>query len=86
LKARLSQWIDSGLPSSESNRVKKNVQERYRGNLLRAISHDLRTRFPASWVHRKLLMDMTQKDDPRYTLAEGIYKDADCCTPLSKIF
>lgn len=52
-------------------------QERYRGNLLRAISHDLRTPLAGIMGTSEMLMDMTDEDDTRYALAEGIYKDAD---------
>jgi two-component system sensor histidine kinase KdpD len=53
------------------------VQERYRSNLLRAISHDLRTPLSGIMGTSEMIMGMTQKDDPRYSLAEGIHKDAD---------
>lgn len=53
------------------------AQERYRGNLLRAISHDLRTPLAGIMGTSEMIMDMTDGDDPRYGLAEGIYKDAD---------
>ena len=52
-------------------------QERYRGNLLRAISHDLRTPLAGIMGTSEMIMDMTDKSDARYTLADGIYKDAD---------
>ena len=52
-------------------------QERYRGNLLRAISHDLRTPLAGIMGTSEVIMDMTEKDDARFSLAEGIYKDAD---------
>ena len=52
-------------------------QERYRGNLLRAISHDLRTPLAGIMGTSEMIMDMTGKDDPRFSLAKGIYKDAD---------
>lgn len=53
------------------------VQERYRGNLLRAISHDLRTPLSGIMGTSEMLMDMTSSEDPRYALASGIHKDAD---------
>ncbi len=53
------------------------TQERYRGNLLRAISHDLRTPLSGIMGTSEMLMGMTDKEDPRYDMAEGIYKDAD---------
>lgn len=53
------------------------AQERYRGNLLRAISHDLRTPLAGIMGTSEMLMGMTDRQDARYGLAEGIYKDAD---------
>lgn len=53
------------------------VQERYRGNLLRSISHDLRTPLSGIMGTSEMLMDMTKKDDPRYDMEKAIYKDAD---------
>ncbi|MEA5084751.1 MAG: DUF4118 domain-containing protein [Lachnospiraceae bacterium] len=53
------------------------VQERYRSNILRAISHDLRTPLSGIMGTSEMLMGMTDKDDMRYTLAQGIHKDAD---------
>lgn len=52
-------------------------QERYRGNLLRAISHDLRTPLTGIMGTSEMLMGMTEPSDERYELAAGIYKDAD---------
>lgn len=52
-------------------------QERYRSNLLRAISHDLRTPLSGIMGTSEMLMDMTEPSDERHILAEGIYKDAD---------
>lgn len=52
-------------------------QERYRSNFLRAISHDLRTPLAGIMGASEMLMDMTDKEDYRYSLAEGIYRDAD---------
>ena len=53
------------------------TQERYRGNLLRAISHDLRTPLSGIMGTSEMLMGMTDPADPRYAMAEDIYKDAD---------
>lgn len=53
------------------------VQERYRSNLLRAISHDLRTPLSSIMGTSEILMGMTDKQDSRYSMAESIYKDAD---------
>ena len=53
------------------------TQERYRGNLLRAISHDLRTPLSGIMGTSEMLMGMTEREDPRYDMAKDIYKDAD---------
>ena len=53
------------------------VQERYRGNLLRAISHDLRTPLSGIMGTAEMLMDMTNSNDPRHDLSKVIYNDAD---------
>lgn len=53
------------------------AQERYRSNLLRAISHDLRTPLSAIMGSAEMIRGMSQKNDPRYDLAQGIYQDAD---------
>lgn len=53
------------------------TQERYRANLLRSISHDLRTPLSGIMGTSEMLMGMTGKEDSRYPLVEGIYKDAD---------
>ncbi|MEZ4358034.1 MAG: DUF4118 domain-containing protein [Eubacteriales bacterium] len=60
---------------AESN--EEALKERYRSNLLRAISHDLRTPLSGIMGTAEMLMDMTKRKDERYELAEGIYKDAD---------
>lgn len=52
------------------------MQERYRVNLLRAISHDLRTPLSGMMGSSEMLLGMTDKSDPRFSLMEGIYKDA----------
>ncbi|MDD8049218.1 MAG: DUF4118 domain-containing protein [Thomasclavelia sp.] len=53
------------------------VRERYRANLLRAISHDLRTPLTGIMGTVEMIMDMTDNDDQRYEMMQGIYKDAD---------
>ncbi|MEG2909335.1 MAG: DUF4118 domain-containing protein [Erysipelotrichaceae bacterium] len=51
-------------------------QERYRSNLLRAISHDLRTPLSAIIGTSEMMMDMSKKSDPRYDLASDIHQEA----------
>lgn len=53
------------------------IQERYRADLLRAISHDLRTPLSGIMGTSEMLMGMTEKKDPRYELATQINSDAD---------
>ena len=53
------------------------VQERYRGNLLRAISHDLRTPLAGIMGAAEMLRSMTDPADERSAVIEGIYRDAD---------
>jgi two-component system sensor histidine kinase KdpD len=65
---------------SSQERIKSReavIQERYRSNLLRAISHDLRTPLSGIMGTSEILMQMSSKTDKRYELAEDIYKDAD---------
>lgn len=52
------------------------TQERYRGNLLRAISHDIRTPLSGIMGTSEMLMGATEKEDNRYALAEDIFNDA----------
>jgi two-component system sensor histidine kinase KdpD len=52
------------------------TQERYRSNLLRSISHDLRTPLSGILGATEMLFDMTGREDRRYPLIEGISKDA----------
>lgn len=53
------------------------VQERYRSNLLRAISHDLRTPLSGIIGTSEMLMGMIDEKDACYALASGIHSDAD---------
>lgn len=53
-------------------------RQRYRANLLRSISHDLRTPLSGILGACEMLMDMSGgPEDPRYAIARGIYQDAD---------
>lgn len=53
------------------------IQEHYRGNLLRAISHDLRTPLAGIMGTSEMLLDMLNKNELSYDLVKGIYKDAE---------
>ncbi|MDL2258667.1 DUF4118 domain-containing protein [Eubacteriales bacterium OttesenSCG-928-K08] len=53
------------------------VKERYRGNLLRAISHDLRTPLSGIIGTAEMLADMTKSEESQHSLAEDIRKEAD---------
>lgn len=62
----------------EQNRSKQQImQERYRANLLRAISHDLRTPLSGIMGTSEMLMGMIDKDDIRFNYAKDIFDDAD---------
>lgn len=52
------------------------AQERFRGNLLRSISHDLRTPLSGIIGTSEMLLNMTAEDDLRYPFMAGIHKDA----------
>lgn len=51
-------------------------RERYRANLLRSISHDLRTPLSAIMGTSEVIKSMSSKDDPRYKLSNDIFEDA----------
>ncbi|MCI7605755.1 MAG: DUF4118 domain-containing protein [Spirochaetales bacterium] len=51
-------------------------RERERANLLRAISHDLRTPLSGIMGTSEILIDMTPSPDKRQVLLKGIYQDA----------
>ncbi|WP_283606723.1 ATP-binding protein [Faecalispora anaeroviscerum] len=69
--------MDRFLSSQQRIRLhEETVQERYRVNLLRAISHDLRTPLAGMMGTSEMLLGMTDSADPRRPLMEGIYKDA----------
>lgn len=52
------------------------TQERYRSNLLRAISHDIRTPLSGIMGTSEMLMSITDKNQMPYNLAKDIYEDA----------
>lgn len=51
-------------------------QERYRSNLLHSISHDLRTPLSGILGATEMLLSMTDEEDQRHPLIEGIGNDA----------
>ena len=51
------------------------AQERYRGNLLRAISHDLRTPLSAIMGSSEVLMQICKDNEHAYEISKGIYQD-----------
>ena len=53
------------------------VQERYRTNLLRSISHDLRTPLSGIMGTSEMLMDMVEESDEKYEMIKGIFNEAD---------
>lgn len=74
----VSMAIDRIEVTSERIRDRENMErERERANLLRAISHDLRTPLSGIMGTSEMLMDMTEKHDRRQDLLLEIYKDAD---------
>ena len=53
------------------------TQERYRSNLLRAISHDIRTPLSGIMGTSEMLMDKLKEENSDYILAQDIYQDAE---------
>ncbi len=69
--------MDSLQSSLQHQKLREeSTQERYRTNLLRSISHDLRTPLSGILGSTEMLLDQTGQDDKRYSLIEGIGKDA----------
>lgn len=52
------------------------TQERYRGNLLRGISHDLRTPLSGIMATSEMLIEMTDSIDPRIDMIKAINRDS----------
>ena len=52
-------------------------EERYRANLLRSISHDLRTPLMGIMGSAEMISEMSMEEDHRKQLAKGIYSEAD---------
>ncbi|HSK68981.1 MAG TPA: ATP-binding protein, partial [Candidatus Limnocylindria bacterium] len=69
--------MDRYRSAQEQRRSREDIlQERYRANLLRAISHDLRTPLASIMGTGEMLMGTLEPGDQRYRLAAEIYKDA----------
>lgn len=60
----------------EAKSREETTQERYRANLLRAISHDIRTPLSAIMGSSEMLMNSTDELDERHKLAKDINQDA----------
>ena len=71
--------ITSGLTTKlkvTSEKAKKMEQERFKGNLLRSISHDIRTPLSGIMGSGEMLMQMTKDQEELYSLSKNIYEDA----------
>ena len=70
--------VDRIYSSEERYRNQKLMeQEKYRANLLRGISHDLRTPLMGIMGTAEMIEEMSGEDDGRKKLAQDIYQDAD---------
>ena len=75
----MTSLITSGLTSKlkeTSEKAKKMEQERFKGNLLRSISHDIRTPLSGIMGSGEMLMQMTKDQEELYGLSKNIYEDA----------
>lgn len=54
---------------------KEITKQRYRSNMLRSISHDLRTPLAGIMGSSEMLMNMVEKSDQKYEIALGIYNE-----------
>ena len=66
----------NGLEEQAKNREEIS-KERYRSNLLRAISHDIRTPLTGIMGSSEMLLSILPEGNYPHELAEGIYQDAD---------
>lgn len=55
----------------------KMIQEKNRSDILRSISHDLRTPLSGIMGTTEMLMDLTDEEDERYILEKNVYADAE---------
>lgn len=64
--------------SQEESRIRTNAeQEKYRSNLLRSISHDLRTPLSGIIGTSEILMDISKDDEKKYNLSKEINESAE---------
>jgi len=80
ITALITSILTSHVQRSAQQRIKSREEvdkERYRANLLRAISHDIRTPLSGMMGTTEMLIDMTGKGDTRYELIRGLQKDID---------
>lgn len=61
---------------AQAKSLEETAQERYRANLLRAISHDIRTPLSGMMGSSEILMNKIDPDDPRHAMVLDIYRDA----------
>jgi len=74
----LSLATDSFLSKESQTKAREEAEkEKYRSNLLRAISHDIRTPLSGIMGTAEMLVNMTPVGDERHKLAEEINSDAD---------
>lgn len=73
----LAMAMDRFHAAQEQQRYREETQqERYRSNLLRAISHDLRTPLSGIMGAGEMIRNMSDKSDQRWTLAQNIWNEA----------
>ena len=64
--------------SQEEARIRTNAeQEKYRSNLLRSISHDLRTPLSGIIGTSEILMDISKDDEKKFNLSKEIHESAE---------
>ena len=74
----ISMALDRIEVTEERSRVRNSMErERERANLLRAISHDLRTPLSGIMGTSEILLDTVGDDEKKKSLLRGIYQDAD---------
>lgn len=73
----LSMALDRMCQMEQRRKLDEKVeQERFRSNLLRSISHDIRTPLSGIIGNCEVLLDMTDKEDSRYSIGQLVREDA----------